>query len=235
MLRLPKDSTIDVEVLVHGGWDAAVGPGWGRISWRGWRLAMRRPSRPGCSPSAAIRGRHRGDNSRGRSLISLRLTPMRSYAVRLVGISPYDEDHLALLIPCYSHIRRRASCPTPLRRLRRSLLQRAGPGPAVRTAMLSHLFGRHDTVHVISVKAINVVGAGAMAANASNSGGGIRFGAAVALADRSEVTRLRVESRLALAEAVIHSLRGEDEEGTKGPTPSIVQWGTSAPARRCSR
>lgn len=219
VLSLPEESSVDVDVLINGTWDAAVGlPALGSDFLEGmafrdspalesWLLSKR--SRFGAATEATL---HEASLS---SLSAGSHTDAIQYAVRLTGINPYDENHQALLIRCY-----RMAGDEPAARLQYDrcvdLYSRelgVEPGPAVRNAMLSPLFDSHNIDRVASVKAIIDAGTAAMAAGAADSGvDSLR--AAVALADRSAVPRLRVESRLALAEALIHSLRGEDEEGT---------------------
>jgi DNA-binding SARP family transcriptional activator len=219
LLSLPKDSTVDVEVLTHGGWDAAVGlPGLGADFLEGmafrdapafesWLLSKR--SRFGAATEATLHEAALSSLSAGSHLDAV------EYAVRLIGINPYDENHQALLIRCYRMSGDEQAARSQFDGCVDLYSRELGvePGPAVRNAMLSPLFGSHNIDQLASVKAIIEAGTAAMAAGAADSGvDSLR--AAVALADRSEVPRLRVESRLALAEAVIHSLRGEDEEGT---------------------
>lgn len=219
VLSLPEDSTVDVEVLTRGDWDAAVAlPGLGSDFLEGmafrdspafesWLLSMR--SRFGAATEAILHEAALSSISAGSHLDAVQ------YAVRLTGINPYDENHQALLIRCYRMAGDEQSARRQHDRCVDLYSRELGvePGPAVRNAMVSPLYGSDSIDQVASVKAIIEAGVAAMAAGATDSGvDSLR--AAVALADRSAVPRLRVESRLALAEAVIHSLRGEDEEGT---------------------
>lgn len=219
VLSLPEDSTVDVDVLTRGHWGAAVAlPGLGSDFLEGmafrdapafesWLLSMR--SRFGAATEAALHEAALSSISAGSYLDAVQ------HAVRLTGINPYDENHQALLIRSY----RMAGDEQAARRQYDNCVDLYSrelgvePGPAVRNAMLAPLYGSDHIDEVASVKATIEAGVAAMAAGAADSGvDSLR--AAVALADRSAVPRLRVESRLALAEAVIHSLRGEDEEGT---------------------
>lgn len=218
VLSLPADFTVDVDVLIHGAWDAAAAlPGLGSDFLEGmafrdapafesWLLSKR--SRFGAATEATLHEAALSSISAGSHIDAVR------YAVGLIGLNPYDENHQALLIRCY----RMAGDEHAARRQYESCMDLYSrelgvePGPAVRNAMLSPLFGSHNIDQLAAVNAIIEAGAAAMAAGAADSGvDSLR--AAVDLADRSAVPRLRVESRLALAEAVIHSLRGEDEEG----------------------
>lgn len=218
VLSLPEDSTVDVDVLTTGAWDAAVGlPGLGSDFLEGmafrdapafesWLLSMR--SRYGAAAEAALHEAALSSISAGSHLDAVQ------YALRLTGINPYDENHQALLIRCYRMAGEEQAAQRQYDNCVDLYSRELGiePGPAVRNAILSPLFGSHNINQVASVKAIIESGVAAMAAGATESGvDSLR--AAVALADHSAVPRLRVESRLALAEALVHSLRGEDEEG----------------------
>ena len=86
------------------------------------------------------------------------------------------------------------------------------PGAAVEAA-------RHERARTVvavatasAVEAVVEAGAAAIAAGATDPGIASLRGA-VALADGTGVAGLRVRSRLALAEALIHAVRGQDEEG----------------------
>ncbi|MPZ51597.1 MAG: tetratricopeptide repeat protein [Acidimicrobiia bacterium] len=218
-LSLPEGSTVDVEVLTHGPWDAAVAlPGLGSellegmafrdaAAFESWLLSKR--SRFAAATEATLHEAALSSLSAGSHDDAVK------YAVQLVSINPYDDNHQALVIRCFrmtgDERAARLHCDHCVDLFSNEL--GIEPGPAVQNAMRSPLFGTNNIDPEASVKAIIEAGHAAMVAGATASGvDSLR--AAVSLADRSAIPRLRVESRLVLAEAVIHSLRGEDEEGT---------------------
>jgi tetratricopeptide (TPR) repeat protein len=86
------------------------------------------------------------------------------------------------------------------------------PGPAVEMAMREARHEAEPAADEASVEAIIEAGSAAVSAGATEAGvESLRT--AVRLADGADVPHLRVASRLVLAEALIHSLRGFDEEG----------------------
>ncbi len=129
-------------------------------------------------------------------------------------MSPLDENHQALLIRLYrlagddeAAERQFAACSA----LFRSELGTA-PGSAVlaarRTTRPNPLAEADDA----TIEAIIEAGTAALAAGALEAG--IRsLQTATRLADGARKTRLRVRSRLTLAEALVHALGGLDEEG----------------------
>ena len=218
VLRLPAGASVDVTVVTKGAWSEAVLlPGLGSellegaafrdaATFESWLLSERRyldAATEAILHEAALGMQSRGDFERA-----------IGYAVRLIGMNPLDENHQALLIRLYrlagddqAAERQFAAC-TDL------FLTELGvsPGPAVQAALRvprPRIDGPTDTA---SVDAIVEAGRAAVGAGAIEAGvQSLRRG--VALADASSSDRLRVTSRLALAEALIHSLRGQDEEG----------------------
>jgi tetratricopeptide (TPR) repeat protein len=86
------------------------------------------------------------------------------------------------------------------------------PGPVLTAAMREPRRKRDRIVNDATIEAIIEAGTAAVSAGAHEAG--VRsLREAVGLADVAERTGLRVVSRLILAEALIHSLRGLDEEG----------------------
>jgi tetratricopeptide (TPR) repeat protein len=86
------------------------------------------------------------------------------------------------------------------------------PGVAVETAMHEELPRPEEDVDDATIEAILEAGTAAMTAGATASGlSSLRM--AAMLADGASSSSLRVRARLALAESLIHSLRGLDEEG----------------------
>ena len=85
------------------------------------------------------------------------------------------------------------------------------PGAAAQLALRER---RTETerVDVASIEAITEAGTAAVSAGAL-AAGVASYETAIRLADRAAVQSLRVETRLVLAEALIHTLGGLDEEG----------------------
>jgi len=86
------------------------------------------------------------------------------------------------------------------------------PGLTVRAAFLSHPETAPRGTDVAAVHAIIEAGAAAMAAGAPEAGV-VSLRSGVAVADSLAGPHLRASSRLALAAALVHAVRGEDEEG----------------------
>ena len=144
------------------------------------------------------------------------LEAARGLAVRAVGLNPLDENHQALLIRLYrlagDDVRARAQHAACVQLFADEL--GVSPGPAVEAALREAPAqrGREPTVDAVSVEALVEAGEAAISAGAVQAGvQSLRT--AVRLADRAAHARLRVASRLALAEALIHSVGGLDEEG----------------------
>ena len=138
----------------------------------------------------------------------------RGFAVRAAAMSPLDENHQALVIRLYRLTGDDDAAERQYRAFAALLDDELGvsPGTAVEAA-------RHErpraTVEVTTDRAVEAVieaGAAAIAAGATEPGI-TSLRSAVPLADSAGATHLRVEARLALAEALIHSVRGQDEEG----------------------
>jgi DNA-binding SARP family transcriptional activator/tetratricopeptide (TPR) repeat protein len=217
-LRLPRDAVVDVEVLTRGASSEAIGlPGLGLELLEGmtvrssaafeiWVLAQQRhlaAASEAILHEAAVRSLARGAWQEA-----------IGYASRVAAMSPLDENHQALLIRLYrlsgddeAAERQFAACAA----LFDSELGNA-PGGAVqaafRTARPDPLTHADDA----TIEAIIEAGSAAMGAGALEAG--IRsLQTATRLADGARKTRLRVRSRLILAEALVHALGGLDEEG----------------------
>ena len=85
------------------------------------------------------------------------------------------------------------------------------PGAAAKLALRERR-ATTDAVDVNAIAAVTEAGTAAVSAGAT-AAGLASYETAVRLADRAEVHSLRVETRLVLAEALVHSLGGLDEEG----------------------
>lgn len=218
MLRLAPDAVVDVAVLTRGSWaDAVRLPGLGAellegmvvkgaAAYETWLLSKQRnvaAASEAILHEAALTAMSRGD-----------LDKALGYAVRAAALSPLDENHQALLIRLY---RRAGDDDAAARQLARCTETFArelgvGPGQAVASAMRAV---RDDVVGVAddtTIAATIEAGSAAIAAGATEAGiHSLR--AAARLADSAASTQFRVRSRLVLAEALIHSLGGLDEEG----------------------
>jgi tetratricopeptide (TPR) repeat protein len=142
------------------------------------------------------------------------LDTARGYAVRAVAMSPLDENHQALLIRLYRMAGDNDAARRQYEACSEMLARELGvpPGVAIEAAMRER---RHETQTVtdpVSIEAIIETGSAAVAAGAVEAGvHSLR--AAIRLADGLDSHPLRVSSRLVLAEGLIHSVGGLDEEG----------------------
>jgi DNA-binding SARP family transcriptional activator len=216
-LTLPAGTTVDVEVLVHGHWREAVDlPGLGADLLDGfaiqnaepfesWLLAQRR--RLCAAAESILHEAALGHLARGE------LGPARDLALRATLMSPLDENHQALLIRLYRLSGDDAAAERQFVAWSATAQRELGtaPGAAVRLALRERRRSE-QTVDVTSIHAIIEAGAAAVSAGAVGAGVG-SFETAVRLADQADTPSLRVETRLVLAEALIHSLGGLDEEG----------------------
>jgi DNA-binding SARP family transcriptional activator len=218
VLELPAGTVVDVTVLSHGSWTAAAElPGLGAelldgISVRGapafesWLLSERR--RVAAAAEAMLHEAALGRLAEGD------LDAARALALRAAAMSPLDENHQALVIRLYRLAGEDRAAERQLAAFTALLDRELGvaPGIAIERAMLE-VRREHDlTADDASIEAIVEAGAAAVAAGAVESG--VRsLRTSVRLADRAKAGPLRLSSRLRLAEALIHSLRGLDEEG----------------------
>ena len=216
-LALPDGARVDVDVLVHGHWRDAVDlPGLGAelldglsvahaAPYEAWLLSQRRrlsAASESILHEAALGYLSRDDLARARDL-----------AVRAALMSPLDENHQALLIRIY----RLAGDDEAAQRQYDAWVATAeqelgeAPGAAVRLALRERRAAT-EAVDVTGIKAMTEAGTAAVSAGALATGVA-SYEAAVRLADRAQVQSLRVETRLVLAEALVHTLGGLDEEG----------------------
>ena len=218
VLRLPPEAVVDVQVVMKGTWTAAVGlPGLGAdlldgmtvkgaAAFETWLLAQQRHA--AAASEAVLHEAALGSMARGA------LEAAIGYAVRAAEMSPLDENHQALLIRLYrmagdddAAARQFAACA---RTLRAQL--GVAPGPAVQAAMRQPPDVSGEVASEATIEA--VVEAGSAAVSAGVVEAGVQsLRTAVRLADGADATRLRVSSRLVLAEALVHALGGLDEEG----------------------
>lgn len=219
VLQLPADAGVDVDVVTRGAWaDAVRLPGLGAdllegmafreaAAFESWLLSEQRhfvAASEAILHEAALSAMSRGA-----------VEEATGYAVRVVSVNPLDENYQALLIRLYrlagdndAAARQLAIC-TELFARELDVI----PGPAVHAAMQDPSSRSEGLADDASIKAIVEAGSAAVAAGAVEAGvHSLRV--AVTLADAASSDRLRSTSRLALAEALIHSLRGRDEEGS---------------------
>ena len=218
VLQLPPDSVVDVATVAKGAWfDAIDVPDLGSDLLEGivlqgapafdsWLLSEQR--RVAAASEAILHEAALGLMSRGDTRAAL------GHAMRAAMMSPLDENNQALLIRLYRLTGDDAAAEQQFEACT-ELFDReldVTPGPLVRAAMHETRDDNGTGSDPASVAAIVEAGSAAVAAGAVEAG--VRsLRAAVRLADGTTVTDLRVSSRLVLAEALVHSLRGFDEEG----------------------
>lgn len=217
VLRLPDDVLVDVDVLSRGRWqDAVLLPNLDSellagMSFRGapgfeaWLLAEQR--RLAAASEAVLHEAALGSMSRGEIATAL------SLAVRVAAMDPLAENHQALLLRIYRLAGDDRAAATQLAAFTALLDSELGvaPGPAVLAAMHAGRPGR-PAGDLAAIDAILEAGGAAVAAGAV-AAGVQTLRTAVQLADSADATAQRVWSRLQLGEALVHSLRGMDEEG----------------------
>ncbi|GAA4603211.1 DNA-binding SARP family transcriptional activator [Actinoplanes octamycinicus] len=218
VLGLPPDAVVDVTVLTHGAWAAAVDlPGLGADLLEGvtvrdapafesWLLSERR--RIAAAAEAILH-----EAALGR-LAEDDLEAASRLAVRAAAMSPLDENHQALLIRLYRLAGDDRAAEQQFAAVTALFRKELGvaPGRAVEQAMAEGRRHREVVADDASVEAIVESGAAAVAAGAVETG--VRsLRTAIGLADRSGHAPSRLAARLRLAEALIHSTRGMDEEG----------------------
>jgi DNA-binding SARP family transcriptional activator len=218
VLRLSADSAVDVDIVTKGSWIEAVDlaglgagllEGWavrGAPAFESWLLSQQRYV--AAASEAILHEAALGSMSQGNLDQALR------YAVGAAVMSPLDENHQALLIRLYRLAGDDAAAQQQFAACTELFASEFGgvPGPVVTTALRETAHDDGAVADEPSIKAIIEAGSAAVAAGAAEAGvQSLR--AAVRLADNSRTAPLRITSRLVLAEALIHSLRGLDEEG----------------------
>jgi DNA-binding SARP family transcriptional activator len=218
VLRLSAGAVVDAAVVIKGAWIDAVGlPGLGAdllegMAVRGaaafetWLLSQQRHL--AAASEAILHEAALGSMARGE------LGAAIGYAVRAVAMSPLDENHQALLIRLYRMAGDDAAAAKQFAAFTQACRAELGvsPGPAVQSAMRESRDARDEVADDITLEAL--VEAGSAAVSAGAVGAGVHsLRTAARLADSVGATRLRVSSRLALAEALVHALGGLDEEG----------------------
>ncbi len=216
-LTLPPGTSVDVDVLVHGHWNDAVRlPGLGldlldgmtiahAEPFESWLLSQRR--RLAAATESIVHEAALGLLARGE------LERARDLAVQATAMSPLDENHQALLIRIYRLCGDADAANRQFDAWSAMADRELGttPGAAVLLAMRERPTSER-AVDPASIHAVTEGGAAAVSAGALVAGVA-SFEAAVRMADRAGAGRARVETRLVLAEALIHTLGGLDEAG----------------------
>lgn len=219
-LRLPENTRIDVQLITGGRWQHAIElPRLGEELLAGfdfsdsphfesWLLAMRR------HVAAATE-----DLLREACLAYLgRGEPARAipWAVLLVGLNPYVEHHQALLIRSYALAGDAVAADRQFRACVELYARELGvpPGPLIQMAALTRPEPKVQATGDDAVRAAIESGTGSIAAGAVEAGvNSLRL--SLALADAGDNLDLQARARLGLAESLIHSVRGVDEEGAE--------------------
>jgi DNA-binding SARP family transcriptional activator len=218
LLRLPPGTLVDVTTVLSGSWSDAVRlPGLGSElleghPWRGaatfesWLLSEQRRVMAASEEilhEAALAAMSVGS-----------LDEAIAYAVRLVAMTPLEENHHALLIRLYRLSGDDTAAEQQLATCTGLLERELGvrPGPVVRAALRETRRDPDLPPDRPSVEAVLEAGRAAVSAGAIETGAD-SLRTAVRGADNVDDPRLQVSSRLVLAEALVHSLGGLDEEG----------------------
>lgn len=217
-LALPDDTVVDVLVLVRGSWEQAVGlPGLGSplldgVDVRGaagfesWLVVEQ--ARVSAASESVLHEAAQGLLARGEALEALHC------AERAVAMDPWDENNQVLLLSLHRRLDDGRAAQRAFDAYARLLADEFGarPGPAAVAALEEQPRRSTPVTGSVSVEAILESGAAAVAAGATDAGL-TSLRTAVALADLADDPALRVHSRIVLAETLVHSLRGRDEEG----------------------
>src|SRR3954451_9876879 len=221
-VTLPPAAKVDVSVLLHGHWSEAIElPALGMefldglnianaAPFESWLLSQRR--RLSAAAETILHEAALGQLSRGE------LDQARTLAIRAAVMSPLDENHQALLIRLYRLAGEDDAAERQFASWSATAQRELGtsPGAAVLLALRERRLSS-PAVDATSIHAITEAGAAAVSAGAVMAGVA-SFETAVRLADQGGAESLRIETRLMLAEALIHSWGGLDEEGVAALT-----------------
>lgn len=217
-LVLPGNVDVDVELVTRGSWmDASLLPGLGADlldgiiiqnapAFESWLLAEQR--RVAAASEAILHEAAVGSMSRGCNSDAL------DFALRAAVMSPLDENHQSLLIRLYRLSGDDVAASRQFDVFSALLMNELGAEPGA--ALVAAIKGSPARVPAASdpasIEAIVEAGSAAVAAGAVDAGiQSLRM--ATGLADDAHATDLRINSRLVLAEALVHSLGGYDEDG----------------------
>lgn len=227
-LRLPPDASVDVRAVLDGGWSQAVDlPGLGSellegMAFRGatgfgtWLLAAQR--RVAAATESVLHEAALAAMAAGRWNEAI------DRAARVSAMNPLDENYQALLIRLYRLTGDAVAAARQLAACTELLDRELGvtPGRAVREAASVAPWtpptrSPQAPPHTrepgeLRAAALLEAGSAAIAAGAIDAGV-LSLRAALDAADLTGPDRLRAEVRLELGEALIHGVRGLDEEG----------------------
>ncbi len=219
ILDLPPDAVVDVEVLVRGSWiDAVALPGLGDDLLAGSTIRFA----PGFESWLLSEQRYVAAASEAilheAALATMSGGALRdaiTFAARALAMNALDENHQALLIKLYRMAGDFAAAERQLVACTELFASELGvkPGPAVVSAMREPPHRTEEFADEASIAATVEAGMAAVGAGAVEAGIHT-LRSAVLAADAASLDRLRLTSRLALAESLIHSWRGMDEEGS---------------------
>jgi DNA-binding SARP family transcriptional activator len=216
-LTLPAGATVDAELLVRGHWSAAVElPGLGQElldgltvqhaeAFESWLLSERR--RLAAATESILHEAALGLLAGGE------LERARDLAVRASLMSPLEENHQALLIRLYRLAGEDAAATRQYDAWATLAMRELGAAPgapvvlAMRERRWAELEGEKASIQAVTEAGAAAVSAGALLAGVST------FENAVRIADRAGADSDRIQTRLVLAEALIHTLGGLDEAG----------------------
>jgi DNA-binding SARP family transcriptional activator len=218
VLRLPEGTVVDIDVVVRGSWAAAVElPGFGAdllegLAVRGaaafetWLLSEQR--RVAAASEAILHEAALASMARGALQTAL------GYAVRAAEMRPLDENHQALVIRLYRLTGDEGAAAKQFDACVAAFERELGvaPGPVLKAAIRERRHEPDEVADEATIEAIFEAGTAAVGAGALDAGV-LSLRSAARFADGSGQARLRVTARLVLAEALIHSLGGLDEEG----------------------
>jgi len=218
VLRLASDATVDIDVVARGSWTHAVAlPGLGADLLEGmdiigaagfsaWLLSEQRHL--AAASEAILHEAALGAKAKGALNVAI------GFAARAASMSPLDENHQSLLIRLYRLVGDDRAADSQLAACTELFERELGivPGVAIQTAIHEPRYQRHAVVSDASVEALVEAGAAAVTAGATHAGvQSLRT--AVGMADTANSTDHRINARLALAETLIHSVGGLDEDG----------------------
>ncbi len=218
IVTLPARTVVDVDVLTGRAWTEAIGLPTlgaqllegssinGAAGFESWLLSER--FRVGAATEQILHEASLGFLARGQLGEAIR------YAVQLLTLAPLDENVHALLIRLYRMAGDNDAAQQQFVACTELFGRELGtaPGALVRAALRESPLDASAPFDLPAVRATLESGRAAVSAGAIQTGAD-SLRAAVRLADRAGDPRLRISCRLVLAEALIHSLRGFDEEG----------------------
>ena len=218
VLTLPDGVIVDASVVTRGSWREALDQaGLGQellsgLAIRGapafetWLLSERR--RVAAASEAILHEAALALAAQGRSEAA------REVALRAAAMSPLDENHQALLIRLYRLAGEETAATQQFQAYAALLQHELGvqPGETAREALQQGAESGDEIADEASIRAVVEAGSAAVSAGASKHGV-TSLRTAVRLADTAGSQPLRVHARLVLAEALIHSVRGLDQEG----------------------